>query len=337
MRGDPRAISNRRKAAVMMMILGAELSGKIMQYLENEHVEALTLEIARLDRVTPEIRNRVIDEFHQMAIAQDFIAEGGVVHAKKMLESAFGQERAGDMINFITQTLQGVPFDFLRRSDPMQLATFIQDEHPQTIALILAYLPNQLAAQALGRLPNELRSDVAERIATMDRTPPEVIRQVEIVMQRKFSAVGQANLTSAGGPKALVEVLHHVDRTTERSILDQLTNRNPELAEEIMNMMFVFEDITQLDDRAVQQILREVEMKELALALKGTTPEVQSKIFVNMSERAAEMVKEDMEFMGPVKLKNVEEAQQKIVGVIRRLEEAGEISIGRGGEEEMLV
>lgn len=337
MRGDPRAIPNRKKAAVMMMVLGAELSGRVMQFLENEHVEALTLEIARLDRVTPEIRNKVLEEFHQMAVAQDFIAEGGVVHAKKMLQSAFGEERAGEMINWITQTLQGVPFDFLRRADPAQLAQFLSDEHPQTIALILAYVPTQLAAQALSRFSADVRSDVAERVAVMDRTPPEVIRQVELVLQRKFNAIGQANLTSAGGPKALVDIMHHVDRATERGILESLTSRNPELAEEIMNMMFVFEDIVNLDDRAVQQILREIEMKELALALKGTSEDVQQKIFTNMSERAAEMVKEDMEFMGPVKLKNVEDAQQKIVAVIRRLEEAGEISLGRGGEEEMLV
>ncbi len=331
------SVPNKKKAAIMMMVLGPELSGKVMQHLENEHIEFITIEIARLDRVTPEIRNRVVEEFHQMAVAQDYIAEGGLSQAKKMLEAAFGEDRAGDMVGFITQTLQGVPFDFLRRSDPAQLATFIQDEHPQTIALILAYLPSQVTAQTLGRLPNELRADVAERIAMMDRTPPEVIRHVEHVMQKKFSAMGQANLTSAGGVRSLVEVLHNVDRATERSILEQLQSNNPELATEILNMMFVFEDITQLDDRAVQQILREVEMKELALALKGTGEEVQQKIFLNMSERAAEMVKEDMEFMGPVKMRNVEEAQQKIVAVIRRLEEAGEISVGRGGEEEMLV
>lgn len=330
-------LPNRRKAAIMLMVLGPELSGRVLQYLDEEHIETLSLEIARLDKVTPEIRNRVIGEFHEMAVAQDYIAEGGVEHAKKLLESAFNSDRASEIITRVQDTLQKVPFEFLRKSDPSQMLTFLQDEHPQTIALILAYLPSQLAAQVLGRLPGELRGDIAERIAMMDRTPPDVIRRVEQVLERKFSSVSNANLTSAGGVKALADVLNNVDRTTERTIMEQLQSNNPELATEVMNMMFVFEDIVQLDDRAIQQVLREIEMKDLSLALKGTSEEVQMKIFMNMSERAAEMVKEDMEFMGPVKIRSVEEAQQKIVSVIRRLEDAGEISVGRGDEEEMLV
>lgn len=330
-------LPNRRKAAIMLMVLGPELSGRVLQYLDEEHIETLSLEIARLDKVTPEIRNRVIGEFHEMAVAQDYIAEGGVEHAKKLLESAFNSDRASEIITRVQDTLQKVPFEFLRKSDPSQMLTFLQDEHPQTIALILAYLPSQLSAQVLGRLPGELRGDIAERIAMMDRTPPDVIRRVEQVLERKFSSVSNANLTSAGGVKALADVLNNVDRTTERTIMEQLQSNNPELATEVMNMMFVFEDIVQLDDRAIQQVLREIEMKDLSLALKGTSEEVQMKIFMNMSERAAEMVKEDMEFMGPVKIRSVEEAQQKIVSVIRRLEDAGEISVGRGDEEEMLV
>lgn len=337
MRSTALAVPNRKKAAIMMMILGAEISGKVMQYLDDDHVELLTLEIARLDRVTPEIRNNVIQEFHDMALAQDYIAEGGVEHARQMLLVAFGQDRTSEVIDRVHQTLQGTPFDFLRKSDPIQLASIIQDEHPQTIALVLAHLPSSLTAQVLSRLSADLRAEVAERLALMDRTPPEVIKRVEKVLERKTSGITQAAMTSVGGVKALVDVLHHVDRSTERKLLDALSNNNPELANEIMNMMFVFEDIVTLDDRAVQQILREIEMKELALALKGTPEDVQNKIFMNMSERAAEMVKEDMEFMGPVKLKVVEEAQQRIVSVIRRLEEAGEISVGRGPEEETIV
>ncbi|HWP30810.1 MAG TPA: flagellar motor switch protein FliG [Fimbriimonadales bacterium] len=336
MRSASHPVSNRKKAAIMMMILGPEISGKVMQHLDEEHVEILTLEIARLDRVTPEIRNQVIEEFHQMALAQDYIAEGGVEHAKKLLFAAFGSEKATDMIERINQTLEGVPFDFLRRSDPAQLATILTDEHPQTIALVISNLPTGLAAQVLERLNPELRVDVAERIALMERTPPEVIRRVENVLEQKTSGMANTGLASSGGLKSLVDILHHVDRNTERKILDNLHSKNPELANEVLNMMFVFEDVAKLDDRAIQQILREIEMKELALALKGTSEEVRAKIFMNMSERAADMVKETMEFLGPVKLRTVEEAQQRIVAIIRRLEEAGEISIGRG-EEEVLV
>ena len=329
-------VTNRRKAAVILMVLGPELSGKVMRFLEEEQVDNLSLEVARLDKVTPDMRNKIVDEFHQMAVAQDYIAEGGVEHAKKLLESAFGGERADEVIERINQTLQIVPFEFLRRSDPAQLQTILQEEHPQTIALILAYLPVSLAAQVLSGLPTELRVEVAERIATMDRTPPDVIRDMEKVLERKFSTISESDISAAGGVKALVELLNHVDRSTERKIIESLGESNPDLATEVMNMLFVFEDIVSIDDRAVQQILREVEVKELATALKGTSDEVQTKIFTNMSERAGTMLKEDMEFMGPVKLSTVEEAQQKIVGVIRRLEEAGEISIGRG-EDEILV
>lgn len=336
MRGSATAARNREKAAILMMLLGSERVGQVMQYLDEEHVELISLEIARLDKVTPELRTTVITEFFDMAMAQDYIAQGGVEHAKKMLESAFGRQAADEMIERIMHALEVVPFDFLRKSDPTQLASMLQEEHPQTIALILAYLPSALAAQTITKLSPELRTEIAERIALMDRTPPEVIRRVEQVLERKFSSFAQSEFTVVGGVKALVELLNRVDRQTERKILETLGGTNPDLAEQVMNMMFVFEDIVNLDDRAVQAILREIEIKELSLALKGTSVDVQMKIFTNMSERAATMLKEDMEFLGPVKLKNVEEAQQKIVGVIRRLEEAGEVSIGRG-EEDVLV
>ncbi|GIV01813.1 MAG: flagellar motor switch protein FliG [Armatimonadetes bacterium] len=336
MRTQAAILNNRRKAAIMLMVLGPELSGKVLRYLDDDHVEQLTLEVARLDRVTPEMRNRVIEEFHEMAITQDYIAEGGVEHAKKLLQTAFDEERASQLIHRVSQTLERTPFEFLRRSDPSQLITILQDEHPQTIALVLSYLPVQLAAQLLSKLPADTRIEVAERIALMDRTPPDVIRKVEEILERKVSGFAQADMASVGGVKALVDVLNHVDRQTERKIIESLQETNPELATEVMNMLFVFEDIVTLDDKAVQQVLREVEMKDLATALKGTSEEVQRKIFSNLSERAATMLQEDMEFMGPVKMSIVEEAQQKIVAVIRRLEEQGDISLGRG-EDEVVV
>lgn len=331
------SLTSRQKAAVMLMCLGPEVASSVLKSLNEQEVEALTLEVARLDRVTPEQRETVINEFYDLAVAQDFIAEGGIERARQLLEQAYGDSRANEMIGKVVQAMQVVPFEFLKKADPAQLYSFIQDEHPQTIALILSYMPLNAAADVLSRLNGELRADVAGRIAQMDQTPPEVIRRVEQVLEKKMSSMLAQEMTQAGGPKALVDLLNRVDRTTERLIIDSLTENNPELAETVKNMMFVFEDIIQLDDRAVQAVLKEVDMKELATALKGVSQEVSGKVFRNMSERAVGMLKEDMEFMGPVKVRVVEEAQQKIVGVIRRLEEAGELTVGRGSEEDMLV
>jgi len=330
-------LTPKKKAAIMLMVLGPEVSGHVLKHLEPENIEMLSLEVARLDRVTSDQREAVIHEFYDLAIAQDYIAEGGIEHARKLLEAALGEENAKEVVSKIVTAMQVVPFEFLKKADPHQVLSFIQDEHPQTIALILAYMPLSNAAMILAKLPAELRADVAARIASMDQTPPEVIRRVETVLEKKVASLMSQEMTQAGGPKALVDLLNRVDRSTERLIIESLTENNPELAETVKNMMFVFEDIVQLDDRAIQAILREVDMKELATALKGVGMEVQNKIYKNMSERAVGMLKEDMEFMGPVRLRVVEESQQKIVSVIRRLEEAGEIVVGRSGEEEILV
>lgn len=326
-------ISNRRKAAIILSVIGPDRASKVIRHLNDDQVEVLSLEMARIERVSPETRAQVIQEFHEIAQAQDFIAEGGVDNARRVLEGAFGAERADEVIKRIVNAMQVVPFEFLKRSDPQQLLGFIQDEHPQTIALILAYIPVNQAAAVLSRLSPELRGEVAERIAAMDQTPPEVIRAVEKVLERKMSNILNVEMTKAGGPKALVDLLNRVDRSTERFIIEALNESNPELAEEVKNMMFVFEDIITLDDRAIQAILKEVDIKELGLALKSVNDEVREKIFRNMSERAVNMLKEDMEYMGPVKMRSVEESQQKIVAAIRRLEEAGEINIGRGDDD----
>jgi flagellar motor switch protein FliG len=336
MRKAPTELTNRRKAAIILTVLGPELSGSVLKHLSEEQVEALSLEIARLEKIGPEQRGQVIEEFRDLAEAQDFIAEGGVEQSRKLLEQAFGTERADEMTKRIVNAMQIVPFEFLKRADPQQLLSFIQDEHPQTIALILAYMPLQQSASILSKLSQDLRADVAGRIAMMDQTPPEVIRQVEKVLERKVSNVISTELSKAGGPKALVDLLSRVDRTTERLILEQLAETNPELADEVRNMMFQFEDIVQLDDRAIQTVMREIDGKDLATALKGVGPEVREKIFRNMSERAVNQLKEEMEFMGPVKMKTVEESQKKIVSAIRRLEENGDIQLGRG-EEDLLV
>ncbi len=330
-------MNGRRKAAIILTVLGPSVAGSLLKSMNEEQAEKLSLEVARLEKITPQIRSQVVKEFHEMCRAQDYIAEGGLEKARKVLEAAYGPEVAQQILARITSAMQVVPFEFLRKADPLQLLSFIRDEHPQTIALILAYMPTQGAAEILSRLPAELRGEVAERIASMDQTNPDVIRKVEAVLESKLSSVMNDQMTKAGGPKALVELLQSVDRTTERVILDSLTENNPELADEVKNMMFVFEDIMQLDDRAIQSLMKEVDVKDLGLALKAVGDNVKDKIFRNMSERASNMLKEDMDFMGPVKMKAVEEAQQRIVSAIRRLEETGEITIGRGDDADVFV
>lgn len=336
MRKNTLDVGPRRKAAIMLTLLGDEPAASVISQLSDEEIEFLALEVARLDTVPADLRQQVIKEFHGMASAQEYIAEGGMDQARRMLEVALGSDRAEQMVKKISSAMQVVPFDFLKHADPTQVLSFIQDEHPQTIALILSYMPMNQAASILTKLTPDLRADVAERIAMMEQTPPEVVRRVEQTLEKKVSSLINTDMTKAGGPKMLVDLLNRVDRSTERIIIENLTETNPELADQIKNMMFVFEDIVTLDDRAIQAILKEVDVRELATALKGTPEEVQQKIFGNMSERAVNMLKEDMEFMGPVKVRVVEEAQQKFVAVIRRLEEAGELQIGRG-EEDVLV
>ncbi|MEN3001986.1 MAG: flagellar motor switch protein FliG [Armatimonadota bacterium] len=330
-------LTGKQKAAIVLVALGTDTAAKILPHLNEAEVEELGLEIARLGSIPAEVRQQVIREFYEVCLAQNLALEGGIDHARAILEQAFGAEKANEILSRLTRALQMLPFDSIKRVHPSQLSTFLQDEHPQTIALVLAYLEPQAAAAVLSSLPPELRPEVAERLATMGSTPPEIIRRVEGVLQRKLSSLASQELTAAGGVKALVDILQWVDRNTERTIFDALNESNPELAEEVRKLMFTFEDLLQLDDRAIQQVLKEVEMKELALALKGASDALKEKIFRNMSERAVNMLKEEIEFMGPVRVRNVEEAQQRIVSIVRRLEEAGEIVLSRGGEDEMLI
>jgi flagellar motor switch protein FliG len=330
-------LTGKRKAAIFLVTVGQEIASEIFKHLRDEEIESLTLEIARIDRVEPEERDKILMEFQEMMLAQEFISQGGIEYARDILEKALGADRAIDIINRLTTNLQVRPFDFIRNADPGQLLNFIQGEHPQTIALILSYLQPQVSSQILTHLPEEIQANVAKRIAQMDRTSPDIIRDVERVLERKLSSLVNEEYTSAGGIDAIVEVLNLVDRATEKSIIEALEEEDPELAEEIKKRMFVFEDITLLSDRDVQQVMREVDSKELALALKSVDDAVKEKIFSNMSKRAAAMLQEDMEYMGPVRLRDVEDAQQRVVNIIRKLEEAGDIVIARGGEEELVV
>lgn len=335
--GTRKQLTGRQKAAIFLVTLGAEISSEIFKHLREDEIEQLTFEIARLESIDSGDRDQVLMEFQELMMAQDFISTGGIDYARELLEKSLGPQKAVDIINRLTSSLQVRPFDFIRRTDPAHLMNFIQQEHPQTIALILAYLEPQKASVILGSLPHEIQSDVAKRIATMDRTSPEILREVERVLEKKLSTLSSEDYTAAGGVESIVDILNLVDRSTEKTIIESLEEDDPELAEEIKKRMFVFEDIVLLDDRAIQKVLREVDTAELAKALKAVDSEVQDKIYRNMSKRAATLLKEDMDYMGPIRLKDVEEAQQKIVSIIRKLEEQGEIVVARAGEEEMVV
>ncbi len=330
-------ISGRQKAAMFLISLGPERSAQVMKHFSDEEIEQLTLEIANIRKIPSEQREKIFEEFYELYMANEYIAKGGIDYAKEVLEKALGNQKAISIINRLTSSLQVRPFDFVRKADASQLLSFIQGEHPQTIALIMAYLEADQAAIILSSLPGELQSEVAKRIAILDRTSPEVIKEIEGVLEKKFSNLVTHDFSTAGGVSTIVQILNNVDRSTEKTILETLEVEDPELAEEIKKLMFVFEDIILLDDRSVQQVLREVDQKDLALALKGSSEEVKEKVKKNMSKRAAELIEEELEFMGPVRLRDVEEAQQRIVGIIRQLEDSGEIIISRGGGDELIV
>ena len=326
-----------QKAAILLIALGPEKSASIFKHLKEDEIEELTLEIANTRSVSPQTKESVLNEFYQVCLAQQYIAEGGIGYAKVLLDKALGSDKAQEVITKLTASLQVRPFEFVRKTDPSQVLNFIQDEHPQTIAMILSYLSPAQSAMILGALTPEKQADVAKRIAKMDRTSPDVIKEVERVLERKLSSLINQDYTIVGGVDAIVGILNTVDRGTEKHIMESLEIEEPELADEIRKKMFVFEDILLLDDRAIQRVLRDVDNNDLAVALKGANEEVQNVIFKNLSKRLAAMIREDMEFMGPVRMKDVEEAQQKIVGIIRKLEDSAEIVISRGGGDEIIV
>lgn len=330
-------ITGTQKAAILLIVLGPEKSANIFKHLKEDEIEELTLEIANTRSVSPELKETIISEFYEMCLAQQYIAEGGIGYAKELLEKALGSDKALDVISRLTASLQVRPFEFARKTEASQLLNFIQDEHPQTIALILSYLSPQQSANVISALPLEIQAEVAKRIALMDGTSPEVIKEVETILERKLASLANQDYTIIGGVDAIVEILNAVDRGTEKHIMENLELEQPELADEIRKKMFVFEDILSLDDRAIQRVLRDVDNNDLAVALKGSNEEVQGVIFNNLSKRLGAMIKEDMDYMGPVRMKDVEEAQQKIVNIIRKLEDASEIVISRGGGDEIIV
>lgn len=329
-----RALTGPQKAAMVLVHLGPERAGKVLKSMRESEIEDLMAEVARLGDIDPKTMERTLTEFRDMAAAQTYFAKGGLNFARDMLEATLGKDKAREIVERLTLTTMELPFEFLRQADPRQVLTFLQEEHPQTIALVLGHITPDQAALVLSGLAEQVQAEVASRIAQMDRTSPEVIRHVESVLERKSSMLIQPSDSAvAGGIQPLVEILNRSDRTTEKLILENLAQTNPALADEVRNRMFVFEDIISLEDRSVQLVLREIDSKELAIALKGVNDTVRDKVLTNMSERAAITLKEEIELLPPTRLKQVEEAQGNIVKVIRRLEEAGQIVVSRGGEE----
>lgn len=320
-----------------MISLGPDVSADVYQHLSEEEIEKLSLEISTTQKVDTQLKEEILEQFHQIAVAQEYIAQGGVGYAKTVLEKAFGKQEATNIINRLTSSLQVRPFDFARKADPSQVLNFIQNEHPQTIALVLSYLDPEQAGQILSELEEEVQADIASRIATMESTSPDIVAEIEQVLEKNISSSLTEDYTEVGGIQSVVEVLNEVDRSTERTILDTLEIQSPELAEEIKKRMFIFDDIVILDNRAIQRIIREVDNEDLKLALRVASDEVKEVIFKNMSQRMAETFEEEMEYMGPVRLRDVEEAQTRIVGTIRRLDEIGEIVIARGGGDDIIV
>lgn len=336
-RKDQKELTGKQKAAILLISLGPDVSASVYKHLSEEEIEKLTLEISGVKKVDSLAKEDILEEFHNIALAQDYITQGGIGYAKTVLEKALGTDQAAVIINRLTSSLQVRPFDFARKADAGQILNFIQSEHPQTIALILSYLDSAQAGQILSELPQDVQADIARRIAMMDSTSPEIINEVEQILERKLSATVTQDYTQTGGIEAVVDVLNGVDRATERTILDALEIQDPELAEEIKKRMFVFEDIVTLDNRAIQRVIRDCENEDLMLALKVSSDEVKEIVFKNMSSRMVETFKDEMEFMGPVRLRDVEEAQSRIVAIIRRLEESGEIVVARGGGDDIIV
>ncbi|MCK5272235.1 MAG: flagellar motor switch protein FliG [Sedimentisphaerales bacterium] len=331
-------ISGLRKSAIVLLSLGQDIAPGVVGRLDRRQIEDVSRELAGLEGVSSDEQDGVLDEFYNLAMAHRYMEQGGLAYAQSLLEKSLSPEDAADIINQVTQTIQQTPFQFLRKAEAENVLTFIQDEHPQTIALILAHLGSQKSAEILMGLTQQKQTEVIKRIAAMDQTNPEVIREVEKGLESRLSDIVSQTFDKAGGVDSAAAILNLADRSTEKGIMENLETDDPDLVEQIRRLMFVFEDIMLINDKGIQSVLKEVDNDELALALKTASDDLKEKIFGNMSERASQLIKEDMEYMGPVRLSDVEAAQQKIVDIVRRLEDAGEIIIqGRGGESELVV
>jgi flagellar motor switch protein FliG len=329
-------VKGRKKAAVLLVSLGSERAADVFRHLHDDEIEGLSLEMAKLQRVDPTMTATVLEELAATVQAYDSLIAGGVDYARDVLERALGGDRAAEIIGRLSSVIEMRPFEFLRRTPPEQIVTFLRNEAPQTVALVVANLHTTLGAQVLSHLPESEQADIAVRIARMGETSPDVVKQVESVMRQKLASVVQQDYSAAGGVKSLAEILNHADRPTERNVLDSLTEADEELAAEVRRLLFVFEDIIKLDDRSIQLVLREADQKDLALSLRGVSEEVKERLLQNMSERGAQMLLEEMEYQPPQRKRVVEEAQGRIVAIVRRLEEAGALVITRGDSDAVL-
>ncbi|MCL6563171.1 MAG: flagellar motor switch protein FliG [Firmicutes bacterium] len=330
-------VSGVKKAAVLLMSVPAQDASSVLRHLNRSEVERIAVEIANTPRIERELQEAVLKEFYHLSLAEAEVAKGGLETARALLERAFDPSRAGEILARLTALMQHRPFEVLRKADPAQVLAFVQNEHPQTIAVLLAYMDPAQASQVLSALPDELKGEVARRIAVMDRVSPEMIKEIEALIEKRLQTLSVEEVGIAGGIQSLVPIISNADRTAERTILSRLEEDDPELAEEVRARLFVFENIVQLDDRSIQKVLRRVDNKTLATALKGTAEEVSQKVFRNLSQKAAELLRDDMAVMGPVRIRDVEQAQREIIHVIRQLEEQGEIVISRGNEEDDYV
>ncbi|MEM6392324.1 MAG: flagellar motor switch protein FliG [Planctomycetota bacterium] len=327
-----------KKAAILLLALDSQASTLLLQQLSSRTVEEITRELASAGRIPEDIRDAVLKEFYDLAVAQSWAREGGLDYARKLLMGSLPKDEAERILQQISQQVRKTPFAFLQKAESQNLLTFIQDEHPQTIALIVSHMAYHKASEILGGLPTPKQIEVVKRVANMEHTNPEVISEVERGLEARLANMLNQSFEKIGGVDTVAEMLNLVDRTTEKSIMEGLESEDPDLVEEIRRLMFVFEDILLVDDKGIQAVLKEVENDELALALKTASDDLKDKIFGNMSERAATLIQEDMEFMGPVRVSDVETAQQRIVDIVRRLEDAGEIIItGRGGDGDVVV
>ncbi len=331
-------LTGMQKAAVLMVTLGDETASNIFKYLEEDEIQTISREIAITKHVQPEVAEEVMEEFHTMTQARSYISQGGIEYAKKLLIKSVGPEVARKIIDRLVKALESsAGFTSLERANPQQLSKFIQNEHPQTIALILAHLNASQAAELISSLPEVLRSDVAMRMASLQEISPEVVRRISLILEQKLEALGSFATEAYGGVRAVAELFNRMDRNTGRAVLEKIETENPQLAASIRDLMFVFDDILLIDDSGITEILKRADKKTLTIALKGTSEELQNQFFRNMSSRAVELMKEEMEFMGPVKLKDVEKSQHEVVEIVRQLEEEGVISIGGGGGEDYVT
>jgi flagellar motor switch protein FliG len=330
-------LSNREKAAVLLIGMGKNQASQIYKYLSEEEIETLTLAITTTKRVNPEEQAYVMNEFYETCIAQKFVSEGGLDYARTLLIKSLGEEKANEILTKLTETLQVRPFEFMRSADPSHIVHIVSSENPQTIALLLSYLDSKKAALVLSELPGDIQVEVVERMANMESVVPEYIKEIERVLEQRLAQIGMSDQTNVGGIDAVVQLINGVDRGTERHILGNLDMLDPELAEKIRNSMFVFEDVVNLTNQAMQRVLEEIEQHDLAVALKSSPENVKMFIMGNLSKRRQEMLRDDMEVLGPTRMRDIESAQQKIVNAVRALEERGEIIVSRGEGDDMIV